>query len=90
MINYLMQQKKKKKSIIKLISRLQYSFKNCVWGRSVGGGKLAKPKESWHKRRIGKILSCMILSTNESLWEFGGLIYIYIFLFFFFSDTVQN
>lgn len=59
--------------------QLQCIFLNCVGESGLEGGKLAKPKESWYGKRIRKILSCMILSTNESLWEFGGDIYIYIF-----------
>lgn len=44
MINHLMQ--KTKNSIIKLISKLQYIFKNCLWERGVGGERLIKPKKA--------------------------------------------
>lgn len=42
-------------------------------------GSLQNQKKAGMERRIHKILSCMILSTNESLWEFGGYIYIFFF-----------
>lgn len=71
----------KKKPIIKLISKLQHILKKLCMGKRCSRREAYKPKESWHERKIGKILSCMISRTNESLWEFGEFIYIYIYVF---------
>lgn len=51
--------------------QLQYIFLNCV-GRGAGEGSLQNQKKADVERRRGKILSWMILSTNEYFWEFGG------------------